>query len=152
MANPPLGTNIIIRIIRFWFSCRFITLMSQNQENLKFSKMFMFLPSTFDCKADIQQDNDNVNLHPIDVSYERLKVLTNKKDFDPSDLDNSAQGKDNVKIFYTFMREVAGVSNRNLFRNSNAYMSQGGKIDPKFQLSWIDNYIQEAQEKFHLGY
>ena len=112
----------------------------------------MFLPSTFDCKADIQQDNDNVNLHPIDVSYERLKVLTNKKDFDPSDLDNSAQGKDNVKIFYTFMREVAGVSNRNLFRNSNAYMSPGGKIDPKFQLSWIDNYIQEAQEKFHLGY
>ena len=43
--------------------------MSQNQGNLKFSKIFMFLPSTLDHKEDIQQYNNNVNLHPIDVSY-----------------------------------------------------------------------------------
>ena len=50
------------------------------------------------------------------------------------------------------MKEVAGVSNHNLVRNSNAYMSQRGKIDPEFQFSWIDHSIQEAQAKFQLGY
>ena len=78
--------------------------------------------------------------------------MNNNKDFDPSDLDNSAQRKDIVKIFYTNMKEVTGVSNHNLVKNSNACMSQGGKIDPEFQFSWIDNSIQEAQEKFQLGY
>ena len=126
-------------------------LMSQNQENLKFSKMFMFLPSTLDRKEDIQQYNDNVNLHPVDVSYEQLKVLNNNKDFDPSDLDKILK-KRYCKIFYTIMKEVAGVSNHNLIRNSNAYMSQGGKIDPKFEFSWINNSYQEAQQKFQLGY
>ena len=126
--------------------------MSQNQKNLKFSKMFMSLPSTQDRKEGIQQYNDNVNLHPVDVGYEQIKVLNNNKDFDPSDLDNSAQRKDIVKIFYTILKEVADVSNHNLVRNSNAYMSQGGKIDTEFQFSWFDNSIQEVQEKIQLGY
>ena len=56
--------------------------------------MFMFLPSTLDRKADIQQYNKNVHLHPADVSYEQLKVLNNNKDFDPADLDSSAKRKD----------------------------------------------------------
>ena len=77
--------------------------------------------------------------------------MNNNKDLDPSDLDNSAQRKDIVKIFYTFMKEVAGISNDNFVRNSNAYMSQGGKIDPEFQFSCIDNSIQEGQEKFQMG-
>ena len=118
-------------------------LMSQNQENLNFSKMFVFA-STLDYKEDIQQYNNNVNLHPVDVSYEQLKVLNNNKDFDPSDLNNSALRKDIVKIFYTIMKEVAGVSNHNLIRNSNAYLSQGGKIDPEVDFSWIDNSYQET--------
>ena len=50
--------------------------MSQNQENLEFSKMFMFLPSILDRKEDIQLYN------PVDVRYEQLKVLNNNKDFD----------------------------------------------------------------------
>ena len=52
-------------------------LMSQNQENSKFSKMFMRSP--LDRKEDIQQYSDNVNLHPVDFSYEQLKVLNNTK-------------------------------------------------------------------------
>ena len=126
-------------------------LMSQNQENLNFSKMFVFA-STLDYKEDIQQYNNNVNLHPVDVSYEQLKVLNNNKDFDPSDLDNSALRKDIVKTFYSIIKEVAGISNHNLIRNSNAYMSQGGNIDPEFEFSWIDNSYLEAQQKFQLGY
>ena len=78
--------------------------------------MFVFA-STLDHKEDIQQYNNNVNLHPVDVSYEQLKVL-----------------------------------NHNLIRNSNAYMSQGGNIDPEFGFSWIDNSYLEAQQKFQLGY
>ena len=127
-------------------------LMSQNQGNLNFLKKFMFLPLTLDRKEVIQQYNDNVNLHSVDVSYEQLKVLNNKKDFDPSDLDNSALRKDIVKNFYTIMNEVAGVSNHNLIRNSNAFMSQGEKADPEFKFSWINNSYQEAQQKFQLGY
>ena len=57
--------------------------MSQNQENLNFSKMFVFA-STLDHKEHIQQYNNNVNLHPVDVSYEQLKVLNNNKNFDPT--------------------------------------------------------------------
>ena len=45
--------------------------MNQNQENLNFSKMFMFLPSTLDHKEDIQQYSSNVTIHPIDL------VMTN---------------------------------------------------------------------------
>ena len=78
--------------------------------------------------------------------------MNNNKDLDPSDLDKSAQRKDTVKIFYTIMKEVAGVSNHNLIRNSNAYMSQGGKIDPEFQFCWIDSSYQEAQQKFQFVY
>ena len=68
--------------------------MSQNKENSKFSKMFMFLPSALDDKENIQQYNKDVHLHPVDVSYEQLKVLNNNKDFDPADLDSSAKRKD----------------------------------------------------------
>ena len=57
--------------------------MSQNQENLNFSKMFVFA-STLDHKEDIQQYSNNVNLHPVDVSYEQIKVLNNNKNFDPT--------------------------------------------------------------------
>ena len=43
------------------------------------------------------------------------------------------------------MKEVAGVCNHNLVRNSNAYMSTGGAIDPEFKISWIDNPYEEAK-------
>ena len=92
----------------------------------------MFLPSTLDPKADIQQYNNNVHL--------------------PADLDSSAKRKDIVKVFYAFMKEVGGVSNHNLVRNLNAYMPTGGAINPKFKYSWIDNLYVEAQQKFELGY
>ena len=81
-------------------------LMSQNQEKLEFSKMFMFLPSTLDRKEDIQQYSSNVNLHSIDVSYEQLKALDDHEDFSPADLDNSVSRNKIAKIFYSFMKEV----------------------------------------------
>ena len=50
------------------------------------------------------------------------------------------------------MKAVAGISNHNLIRNSNAYMDQGGKTDSEFEFSLIDNSYQEVQQKFPLGY
>ena len=48
-------------------------LLSENQEKSTFSEMFMYCPSTLDRKEGIQQYNDNVHLHSIDVSYQQLK-------------------------------------------------------------------------------
>ena len=113
--------------------------------------MFMFLLSTLDRKEDIQKYNDHVHLHPVEISYDQLKSINNNKDFDPFHLDNSVLRKDVTKCFYTIMKEIAGISNHNLIRNSNAFMSKGGKIDPEFQFSWIDGSYKKAQEKFQLG-
>ena len=77
----------------------------------------MYLPSTLDRKEDIQQYNDNIHLHPIDVSYEQLKVQNGNQDFDPSQLNGGSLRKNLTTIFYSFMKEAAGVSNHNLVRN-----------------------------------
>ena len=37
------------------------------------------------------------------------------------------------------MKKVAEISNQNLLRNFDAYISSGGKIDPDNQFSWIDD-------------
>ena len=68
--------------------------MDQNQENLEFSKMFMSLSSILDRKEKIQQHNNNVNLHPIDVSYDQLKALNNHSDLNPADLENNSLRRD----------------------------------------------------------
>ena len=112
----------------------------------------MFLPSTLDCEEDIQQYSSNVNLHPIDVSYDELKALNDPESFTPADLDNSVSRNKIAKIFYSFMKEVASALNHNLVRNSNAFVSNGGKIDPDFEFSWVNDSYAESQQKFQLGY
>ena len=37
------------------------------------------------------------------------------------------------------MEKVAEISNENLVRNSDAYISNGGKIDSDNEFSWIGN-------------
>ena len=50
------------------------------------------------------------------------------------------------------MRKVAKISNQNLIRNSDAYISNGGKIYPDNEFSWIDDSFKQGKEKFQLGY
>ena len=100
-------------------------LMNQNQQNLDFS--------TLDRKEEIQQYSNNVNLHPIYVSYKQLKALHDKEDFGPADLDNSSSLNKIRKVFYSFMKEVAAALNHNLVRNSNAFISNGGEINLEFK-------------------
>ena len=69
-----------------------------DQKNLQFLKMFMFLPSTLDQKAELNQYSNNVNLHPIDVSYDQLKAYNNHEDFNHADLDNSSERNKIKKI------------------------------------------------------
>ena len=123
-----------------------------DQKKLQFSKMFMFLSSTLDQKEELNQYSNNVNLHPIDVSYDKLKVYNNHEDFNPADLDNSSERNKIKKIFYSFMKEATDASNHNLIRNSNAFLSKGGKIVPEFEFSWVNDAFAESQQKYQLGY
>ena len=50
------------------------------------------------------------------------------------------------------MKKVAEISNHNLVRNSGAYISSGGKIDPDNEFCWIDDSYKQVKEKFHLTY
>ena len=50
------------------------------------------------------------------------------------------------------MKEAAGLSNHNLVRNSNAYLSSGGKIAPDFKFSWVDDTYEKPQQRFKLIY
>ena len=86
------------------------------------------------------------------MSYEQLKALNGNKDFKPEDLDNSSKRNKITKIFHSFMKEAAAASNHNLVRNSNAFLTNGGKIDPDFTFSWVNDSYSEMQQKFSLGY
>ena len=50
------------------------------------------------------------------------------------------------------MKSIAEISNHNLKRNSDRYLSGGGKIDPYTQFAWIDNSHVEAEQKLQLTY
>ena len=51
--------------------------------------------------------------------------------------------------FYKVMKKVDELSNQNLVRNSDAFMSKG---DREKEFVWIDNSIKEATAKFQLNY
>ena len=50
------------------------------------------------------------------------------------------------------MKKIAEVSDKNFFRNSNDYISNGGKIDPDNKFSWTDNSYKQGKGRFQLGY
>ena len=125
-------------------------LMDQRKQD--FSKMLMFLPSTLYRKEDLNQYSNNVNLHPIDVSYDQLKKLNEGNEFYPADLDNNSKRNKIKKKFCFFPRDAADISNHNLVRNSNAFISGSEKIDPEYEFSWINDSYVKFQGKFKLGY
>ena len=112
----------------------------------------MFLPSTLDRKGKFLQWQNHVHLHPVDVTFEELRDLNNGEDFSPSVLDHKDLRKNITGLFYKYMRKVAEISNHNIVRNSDAYMTNGGQIDRDNEFSWIDNSYKEGKEKFQLTY
>ena len=127
-------------------------LLDQNEVGSKQSELFFFLPATLDRKEDFLQYKDNVHLHPIDLSIDDLKNEMSVTSFDPSLLENKQLRASFVPGFHKVMKKVAELSKQNLIRNSDAFMSKGGKVDSDKEFVWIDDSIKQAATKFQLNY
>ena len=127
-------------------------LLDQNELRAKYSEMFMFLPATLDRKEEFLQWKDNVHLHPIDVSLDDLKQETSLTSINPAILDVKVQRDSVVPGYYKIMKKIAELSNQNLIRNSDAFISSGGKIDTEKEFVWIDDSFKKGSDKFQLNY
>ena len=114
-------------------------MVDENQIKVKFSKMFLYLPSTLDRKEGFLKYKDHVHLHPVDISYDDITQMHNNEDANPVLLDDKNSRNKVTGTYYKVMKKVAEISNQNLLRNFDAYISSGGKIDPDNQFSWIDD-------------
>lgn len=119
-------------------------LFDQNQAKVKFPGMFLYLPSTL--------NRNEGFLKLIDITLDDLKEITGHKEINPSLLDNKNLRGQVVPGYYKLMKKIADVSNQNLVRNSDAYISNGGKIDPDNEFSWVDDSYKLSKEKFQLTY
>ena len=70
----------------------------------------------------------------------------------PALLDHKELRKEVTGGYCKMMKKIAEVSNQNLVRNSDAYISNGGKIDPDNEFSWIDDSYKLGKDKFRLTY
>ena len=123
-------------------------LLDENQSKVKFSKMFLYLPSTLDRKEDFLQYKDHVHLHPVNISYDDLTQMHNNEDINPVLLDDKDLRGQVTGTYYKVVKKVAEISNQNLVRNSDACISDGGKIDPDNEFSWIDDSYKQVKERF----
>ena len=126
------------------------SLLNQNENKVKSSGMFMFLPSTLDQKEDFIQWKDHVHLHPIDLSIDDLIEVTGLPKINPVILDLSDEREKHVAGYCKIMKKVTEISNQNFIRNSHAYISSGGKTDPDTEFGWIDDSFRMASDKFQL--
>ena len=86
----------------------------------------------------------------MDLSIDYLKEITEFTEINPALLDKkSSRG---IYVYDKIMKKIAEVSNQNLVRNSDAYISGGGKIDPENEFSWINDSYKESKQKFQLTY
>ena len=50
------------------------------------------------------------------------------------------------------MKKIAEISNQNLVRNSDAYLSSGGKVVPDNEFAWVDDSYEKGKDKFQMRY
>ena len=112
-------------------------LIDQNQNQVKFSEIFLYLPSTLDRKEAFLQWKGHVHLHPVDLSLHDMKALTGNKEINPALLDDQNARENIISGYYKHMKNIAEVSNQNLVRNSDVYLSGGGKTDLDNEFQWI---------------
>ena len=127
-------------------------LIDQNQNQAKFSEMFFYLPSTLDRKEAFLQWKEHVHLYPVDLSLDDVKALTGIKEINPALLDDQNARENIISGYYKLIKKIAEVSNQNLVRNSDAYLSGGGKTDSDNEFQSINNSYKLAKEKFQLTY
>ena len=121
---------------------------NQNQQT-KFSNLFMYLPSTLDCEADFMHYKSNVNLEPVNLTFDDIKHAADQSLMDPSFLNADAR----IVVtegYYKIVKKTAEVSNQNVATNSDAFISSGGKVDPDNEFCWIDDSYKLSEEKFQL--
>ena len=127
-------------------------LLDQNENNVKFSKLYYFLPTTLDRKEEIIQWKEHVRLHPIDLSEDDLKSNMEIDSFDPSVLGmQNDRGNELRSKIRVVMKKVAMLSNQNLVRNAKSHLAQNYKVDPDNKFVWIDD-SQESSTRFQLEY
>ena len=124
-------------------------LMDQNEVKAKQSKLFFFFPATLDRKEDILQWKDNVHLHPIDLPFDDLKTEMSVTTFDPSLLENNHARESLKPGLYKVMKKIAELSNQNLVRNSDAFISNGGKVDSEREFVSIDDSFRKEHQNFN---
>ena len=96
------------------------------------STLFFYLPSTTDRKESINQFKSNVQLHPIDCSYEKFSEFSSKQSaFFPHHLESSDQKEREIarEIVINFMKDIVSVSNSNLKRNASVLLINGNVSD-----------------------
>ena len=86
------------------------------------------------------------------MSYEELKKAHNDGDMNPALLDNNELRRDVAGGYYKMMKKIAEISNQNLVRNSDAYLSSSGKVDPDNEFSWVVHSYKKGKTKFQLRY
>ena len=86
------------------------------------------------------------------MSYEELKKTHNDGDMNPALLDNNELRRDVTGGYYKMMKKIAEISNQNLVRNSDAYLSSSGKVDPDNEFSWVVHSYKKGKNKFQSGY
>ena len=106
--------------------------------------------STLDRKEEFLQYKDNVHLHPIDLSIDYLKEIAEFTEINPTLLNNKSVRDKIAEGYYKVMTKIAEVSNQNIVRNSDAYITGGGKIDSENEFSWINNSYKESKQKIDI--
>ena len=112
----------------------------------------MQLPYTLDHKEDFMHYKSKVSLHPVNLTFDDIKHAADQSLMDPSFLNTDARSEV-TEGYYKIMKKIAEVSNQNLVRNSDAFISSGGKVDPDNEFCcWIDDSYKTSKEKFQLTY
>ena len=88
-------------------------------------------------------------MHPI---VDELTELTSLQKNNPAILNNKYEREKYVNGYYKVMKKVAEISNQNIIRNFDAFISSGGKTDPDNEFVWIDDSFNLGSDKFELTY
>ena len=88
-------------------------LLDQNENKVKSSRIFFFLPSTLDRKEEFIQWREQVHLHPIDLNIDNLMEISGLTDINPALLESNHREKI-LPGYYKIMKKIAEISNQNL--------------------------------------
>ena len=88
-------------------------LLDQNENKVKSSRIFFFLPSTLDRKEEFIQWKEQVHLHPIDLNIDNLMEISGLTDINPALLESNHREKI-LPGYYKIMKKIVEISNQNL--------------------------------------